>query len=78
MAGKELEFPKPGSGELPCTMHPPLLRERALETMRTLSRGQRRVSRRYQRDTRLPKQREEIKVEPGQGIEGKEGIKTFL
>lgn len=46
--------------------------------MRTLSRGQRQVSRRYRRDTRLTKQKEEIKAESKKGIEGMEGTKTFL
>lgn len=80
MAGKELEFPNPGPGEFPSTPPciPPLLRERVLETMRTLSRGQQQVNRRYQRDTRLTKQKEEIKAEPKKGIEGMEGIETFL
>lgn len=72
-AGKEPDFPNPGHWEappLPAAMHPPSFQERVLETVRTLSRGQGQVSRGCPRDTRLPEQREEIKMEPKKAIEG--------
>lgn len=80
-AGKEPEFPNPGHWEAPPTPHhhaSPFFQGRVLETVRTLSIHQGQVSTRCPRDTRLPEQRKEIKMEPEKAIEGKEGTKTFL